>query len=135
MIMYKLRHRLAVLLAVFGISNFAHSALVLSADEEIRQEEIAGICMLASSGVYEMAIDRQNGVDKEKAKKNLAKELKKIEKNFKDQDLVAFIDETWNNGLSVIYKMPVYDEQEDKESFISQAVNASFLACFNDLDN
>lgn len=117
-----------------GTTHVAHSALTLSADETVRREEIAGICMLASNGIYEIATDHQNGLDKEKAKKNLAKELKKLEKNFKNKDLVAFIDETWHNGLHVVYKMPVQSSKEGKKAFVSQAVEASFQACFDDLD-
>lgn len=124
-----------LLISCLGVSGLAHSALVLSADEEIRREEIAGICMLASNGIYEIATDRQNGADKEKVKKNLTKELKKIEKNFKNQDLVAFIKESWSNGLNIVYKMPIQDSKDGKKAFVSQAVSASFQACFNDLDN
>ncbi len=124
----------ALLLVCVGVPSLAYSALTLSADEEIRREEIAGICMIASNGVYNIATDHQNGVKKDKAKKNLDKELKKIDKSFKNKDLVAFVDETWHQGLDIIYKMPVHDNKADKEKFIEQALDGSFRACFDDLD-
>lgn len=123
-----------LLVVSLGVNGVAHSALTLSADETVRREEIAGICMLASNGIYGIATDHQNGLDKEKAKRNLAKETKKLEKNFKNRDLVAFINETWHNGLNVVYKMPVQSSKEGKKAFVSQAVEASFRACFDDLD-
>lgn len=129
----KLIHTLGIL-ALLGVGGTAHSAVTLSADESARIEEIAGICMLASKGVYEIAIDHQNGVSKDKAKKNLDKALKRVEKGFSKKDMVSFIDETWQNGLNIIYKMPVYDDKADKERFVQQAVEGSLNACFNDLD-
>lgn len=124
----------ALLLACAVVPSLAHSALTLSADETVRREEIAGICMIASNGVYNIATDHQNGVKKDKAKKNLAKELKTVDKGFKNKDLVAFIEETWNHGLEIIYKMPVHESPADKEKFIEQALDGSFRACFDDLD-
>jgi hypothetical protein len=57
-----------------------------------------------------------------------------VEKSFSKKDMVSFIDETWHNGLNIIYKMPVYDDKADKERFVQQAVEGSLNACFDDLD-
>lgn len=105
-------------MVLLGVGGTAHSAVTLSADESVR----------------DVATDHQNEVSKDKAKKNLGKAIKKVEKNFSKKDMVSFIGEAWHHGLNVIYKMPVYDDKSDKQLFIEQAMMGSLNACFDDLD-
>lgn len=78
-------------MVLLGVGGTAHSAVMLSADESVRLEEIAGICMIISHGIRDVATDHQNEVSKDKAKKNLGKAIKKVEKNFSKKDMVSFI--------------------------------------------
>lgn len=67
-------------MVLLGVGGTAHSAVTLSADESVRLEEIASICMIISHGIRDVATDHQNEVSKDKAKKNLGKAIKKVEK-------------------------------------------------------
>lgn len=90
-------------------------------------------CELASKGVQMAAEYRQNGSDKKTAKKALNKKLQTVKKHFTDKQFVGFIETSWNNGLDIVYNMPIQTTPTDKERFIEQVENSAYKACMDDL--
>ena len=113
-----------------GMTNMAYADMTQTSEiDEIN----AASCMVASQGVYTAAVERQAGSDKKKAKKALDKELRNIKKSFKNKEFVNFVETSWNNGLDIVYNMPVQTTDADKKAFIEQTTQAALISCMDDL--
>lgn len=125
--------------ALFATCIGAHVsyAQTVQLEQQAIDEVNAGICMLASQGVFTAATERQAGTSKEKTQKILANDLKVIQKKFakNHHQTVVFVDLAWQKGLDIIYKSPVYEDEATKKTFVSQATEAAYLSCLDDLEN
>lgn len=131
-----MKHALHVLFAIgvllFG-SLSAHAntdAQPLDAKDEIN----TSICLLVSQGAYTAAVERQAGTSKKQAQKVLEKDLKTVEKSFSDKQFVQSLKSIWLDGLDIIYQAPIQKEQADKQAFIEEVVEASLVACLDDME-
>lgn len=134
----KILRYLSIFVLLAGTSQHTlHAQTVQNIEQQAIDEVNAGICMMASHGVFIAAKERQAGTSKEKTQKILATEFKKVQKNFgkNHHQTVEFVDSAWKKGLDIVYKNPVYDDEATKKTFVSQATEASFLSCLDNLEN
>lgn len=99
------------------------------ADTLSDDETYAGICIIANQGIYTAASQRQAGVSKSAAKKQLDKDLAQLSKAFSSQKFVSNISDVWYTSLDKIYQMPVMDNKEDKAQFVSIVTEEAFVSC------
>ena len=112
---------------IFVLPTYANDSQV-----QIDEQTVA-MCMVVTSGVYNVAVEHQQGTSKQKAQKQLEKDINSLSKRFSDKNFVGFVGDSWKKGLNIVYTMPVQETKEDKEAFISQVVDRAFVACLDDL--
>lgn len=96
-------------------------------------EQAVAMCMVVTSGVYNVAVEHQKGTSKQKTQRQLERDIQQLSKRFSDKNFVGFVGDSWKKGLDIIYTMPVQNTKEDKEAFISQVVDTALVACLDDL--
>ena len=112
---------------IFVLPTYANDSQV-----QIDEQTVA-MCMVVTSGVYNVAVEHQQSTSKQKAQKQLEKDINSLSKRFSDKNFVGFVGDSWKKGLNIVYTMPVQETKEDKEAFISQVVDRAFVACLDDL--
>lgn len=116
---------MALLFAACTLSaNAANPALT---DEQLQ----ASMCILANQGVYLSATERQAGTPKAKAKALMQKEFEALSKQFTNKKFTNAIQTVWYRTLEGIYEMPIQPTVQDKEAFISDITQQSFLSCMD----
>lgn len=91
-------------------------------------------CVLVTSGIYNIATNRQLGMSKQNAQKQLNEDLKYFSQRFTSKQFVGFVGQSWQNGLDIIYNMPVLKSEQDKQTFLSAVTNKAFNECLKDLE-
>lgn len=96
-------------------------------------EQLVAMCMVVTSGIHNVAEERQKGVSKQKAQKQLEKDINSLSKHFSNKNFVGFVGDSWKKGLDIIYTMPIQSTEQDKKAFVSQVVDRAFVSCLDDL--
>lgn len=114
-----------LLFTIYTVSaNAMHPVLT---DEQFQ----ASMCILANQGVYLSATERQSGTPKDEAKALMKKELEALSKQFTNKTFTNAIGTVWHRILEGVYEMPIQPTVQDKEAFISDITQQSFLSCMN----
>ncbi|MDO4897295.1 MAG: hypothetical protein Q3971_08030 [Moraxella sp.] len=117
---------------VSALSLVGVSAHAQQSEPQVDDTQVA-MCMVVSSGIYNIANEHQAGVSKQKAQRQLDRDINNLSKRFSDKNFIGFVGDSWKNGLSIIYGMPVQDSAEDKEAFVKAVLDRAFVACLDDL--
>ncbi len=117
----------SVVLAAFVLGT----AATAHADTLSDDETYAGICIIANQGVYTAASQRQAGISKSAAKKQLDKDLAQLSKSFSSQHFVNNIRNVWYTSLDKVYQMPVMDNEDGKAQFVSIVTEEAFVSCMD----
>ena len=96
-------------------------------------DQAVAMCMVVTSGIYDIATEHQKGASKQKAQKQLDKNAQALSKRFSDKHFVDLVVSSWKKGLDIIYTLPVQDNDKDKEQFVSAVLDKAFVACLDDL--
>lgn len=110
---------------VFANTN---SSITLS-DEQVN----AGICIVATQGIYTANQDRQAGLSKAAAKKNLDNDLKKLSKFFNNQAFLHRIAGIWYRGLDSAYQSSIMASPEERTEFVSVVTDEAMRSCVESL--
>lgn len=104
------------------------------ANNNAQTNDLAGdICHVVTANVYNMAVEHQAGVSKQKAQKQLDKDIATLSKRFSDKNFVGFVDNSWKKALNIIYTLPIQDTKEGKEEAVSHVVERALNACLDDM--
>lgn len=104
------------------------------ANNNTQTNDLAGdICHVVTANVYNMAVEHQAGVSKQKVQKQLDKDIATLSKRFSDKNFVGFVDNSWKKALNIIYTLPVQDTKEGKEEAVSHVVERALNACLDDM--
>lgn len=118
------------LVGVLGFFGVAHA----NSPQHIETDDQAvAMCMVVTSGIYDIATAHQQGVSKDKAQKQLDKDVKALSKRFSDKNFVSLVGDSWKKGLDIIYTLPVQKSPQDKERFVSMVLDKAFVACLDDM--
>lgn len=104
------------------------------ANNNTQTNDLAGdICHVVTANVYNMAVEHQAGVSKQKVQKQLDKDIATLSKRFSDKNFVGFVENSWKKALNIIYTLPVQDTKEGKEEAVSHVVERALNACLDDM--
>lgn len=109
-----------------------HAQQALVSQEEVSVD--AYTCVLVTGGIYNIATNRQSGMSKQNAQKKMNEDLKYLSQKFTSKQFVGFVGQSWQNGLDIIYDMPVLKSEQDKQAFLSAVTNKAFNECLKDLE-
>lgn len=109
-----------------------HAQQTLVSQEEVSVD--AYTCVLVTGGIYNIATHRQSGMSKQNAQKKMNEDLKYLSQKFTSKQFVGFVGQSWQNGLDIIYNMPVLKSEQDKQAFLSAVTNKAFDECLKDLE-
>lgn len=121
------KHLTAVLLACL----FAHTASAKTASPLSDEKMIAGVCIVATSGVHTAISERQAGSDKASTKRLLDGELTNLRRSFSNQAFLQGISDSWGRALDSIYALPVEATPEGKQAMVSAVTKDAFISCMN----
>ncbi len=134
-IMQRLIRQLPIHRVLCGVTLLIASAIALPANANsapLTDDELAAsVCILATSGVYLAASERQAGSDKARTEALLAQELAELQQHFSNPVFVTRIGKLWKNALESVYQAPIAKTASAKQAFVSDLTEQSLMSCLH----
>lgn len=97
------------------------------------QQNLLDTCSFVSLGLVEIAGMRQGNIAKAEAQKNLDGMIADVVKMSEDKDGAKSLGGFWKENVDGLYKVPVYEKEEEKMQFLQYVFDTSMHTCIAEL--